>query len=549
MAAVTVGCTGTAADRHTLGLRTVSSHTASTAVTTQRQAADLMTAAAGLHGPDRTQFLKTVEGLADANEKQIRQAVLPSPAVPQGSGGPAHPGTARAGDPLGDATIAAGVIGYTALGAGISSGMDLAGSDQAETTSSTGDIATGNGTQISVENGVMRGTVAATTTQGTDAGTVAMTTTTAFSLTVCPDASGTADASADMHSTVTGDAGSIGMHASLDLHVEAKGTVDDDAELARLDVSTGTTVAAGAHSTGVNGGVYLEARDGYSLTGAPSAIDFTSASASAPRGPGIVRSSSRADAARRAAVVQVNQQASLLTVQTLYKKAIAFWQGGHCVDLPVSSDKGTHRLKPKSEAALTARPKSKIDGAETGGTITASLTSGGTSVSPATPVKAPSKHTFVAPGAINKTGVVHFIAKSKRGIAQTDLSLDTNVEGYRIATSVQGMRIEGSKCGPIDGDWTIRFDATPSGIPYTGSISAHVQDGAGPYVLTGESRGTQFTHTGTGTIAFSSEGGLHATVTPQTGSVVMNADKRIHNNRAGEPMTIPVTEDPSACQP
>lgn len=541
-------CTGTATAKDELGLRTVASHPAETAAGTQRHAANLLAAASGLRGSDRTTFLKNIDELAHASDSRVRRIVPPPQATLPHSGGPHRPGAARTGDPLGDATIAAGVIGYTALGAGISSGISLAESDSGETTTTTGDVSSGDGTHISIENGMMRGTVAATTTQSSGSGTVAMTTTTTFSLTVCPDASGAADASADMHSAVTGDGDNVGMHASMDLHVEAKGTVDDDAELARLDVSTVTAVAAGAHSTRLNGGVYLEAKDGYTLTGAPSAIDYATASASSPRGPGVVRSSSRADAAGRAALVQVNQQASLLTIQTLYKKAVAFWQGGHCVDLPVTSDKGTHRLKPKSNVTLSAQPKSKIDGAATGGSVAASLKSGGTSISPTTPVKAPSRHTFVAPGAINKTGVVHFLAKSKRGIAQVDLDLDTNLEGYRIAATVQGMRVESSKCGPIDGDWTIHFDATPSGIPYTGDISAHVQGNTGVYTLNGESLGTQFTHTGTGTIAFSAENGLHATVTPQTGSVVMNADKRIRNNRAGEPMNLPVFEDPAACQ-
>jgi hypothetical protein len=126
------------------------------------------------------------------------------------------------------------------------------------------------------------------------------------------------------------------------------------------------------------------------------------------------------------------------------------------------------------------------------------------------------------------------------------------VEGYRIETSVSGLTITAQKCGPLDGDWTITFRGSPgAGVDYAGQLSARIDRGSGSYALTGRSTagGHTFTHGGKGTLAFTDNGDrVLLTLSPATGSAVMNADPRVSNSGTGEPVTVEVLRDGTGCR-
>ena len=66
----------------------------------------------------------------------------------------------------------------------------------------------------------------------------------------------------------------------------------------------------------------------------------------------------------------------------LVAAATKAWQSGRCVQLTATPSAGPGGLDPSADITVTASPKSKVDGAAAGGTVTATLTEGAASVSP-----------------------------------------------------------------------------------------------------------------------------------------------------------------------
>ena len=66
----------------------------------------------------------------------------------------------------------------------------------------------------------------------------------------------------------------------------------------------------------------------------------------------------------------------------LVAAATKAWQSGRCVQLTATPSAGPGGLDPSAQVTITASPKSKVDGAAAGGTVTATLTEGAASVSP-----------------------------------------------------------------------------------------------------------------------------------------------------------------------
>ena len=139
------------------------------------------------------------------------------------------------------------------------------------------------------------------------------------------------------------------------------------------------------------------------------------------------------------------------------------WESGRCVALEPTTSPGKRTgLKPSTAVTITAAPRSKIDGAATGGTVTATL-NGASSVDPAgSKVPADATFAYVAPGEKDKSATVSLEARSKRGVAKASVAFDTKAGGYALKGSIPtapgGTRITGATC-----DVTQPFTAESSG--------------------------------------------------------------------------------------
>ena len=139
------------------------------------------------------------------------------------------------------------------------------------------------------------------------------------------------------------------------------------------------------------------------------------------------------------------------------------WESGRCVVLEPTTSPGKRTgLKPSTAVTITAAPRSKIDGAATGGTVTATL-NGASSVDPAgSKVPADATFAYVAPGEKDKSATVALEARSKRGVAKASVAFDTKAGGFALKGSIPtapgGTRITGATC-----DVTQPFTAESSG--------------------------------------------------------------------------------------
>jgi hypothetical protein len=160
---------------------------------------------------------------------------------------------------------------------------------------------------------------------------------------------------------------------------------------------------------------------------------------------------------------------------------------------------------------ITAPPRSKIDGAPAGGTVTATLT-GDTSVDPAgSKVKADATFTYVAPGEKDKSASVALEARSKRGVAKASIDFDTKPSSYEVSGTMpsapSGTTFTGTICkadkpfkvttaGDMIGTASfIPKNATGGTVKFTGKVgnAPLAMVGNGTYTLTppqGSSTGT-----------------------------------------------------------
>lgn len=75
---------------------------------------------------------------------------------------------------------------------------------------------------------------------------------------------------------------------------------------------------------------------------------------------------------------------------------------------------------------VLAEPRSKIDGAPTGGNVTATPSAGGASVEPnGSPVPADANSTYTAPDEQGQQGTVSYESRSKRGIGKAEITFST----------------------------------------------------------------------------------------------------------------------------
>lgn len=226
----------------------------------------------------------------------------------------------------------------------------------------------------------------------------------------CPDVNGefTVNAKVDVTSKATGT--SRGQQSALEVVVT--GQLDDDARLVassmgfrmkRDGLGLGSYVDY-TYRRSVDGTGTARLNDFNWLTTMPSHIDDTAALG------GLF-----------AAIIE----------HFLVKAAAQGYESGRCVRLDVSAAPGPGGLEPGSTATVTAKPRSKMDGSPTGGTVKASLTAGAKAVDPSgTPLPADAEFTYSAPDEADQSGTVALEARSKRGVGKAEITLDTKGVKY-----------------------------------------------------------------------------------------------------------------------
>jgi len=250
----------------------------------------------------------------------------------------------------------------------------------------------------------------------------------------CPDATGTFTAKASMSASATSGGGRVGSNVTID--IEITGHLDDDAALVGYEVTTRNQAA----EFGSGDNKYIDVTDtaswsGGKLTGFDRTIGRTAGSATQSYATG---------------QAYLGMMIQTMVTDRVLKAAKQGYESGRCVALvPTTSPDKRSGLEPSSTVTITAPPRSKIDGAPAGGTVTATLT-GDTSVDPSgSKVKADATFTYVAPGEKDKSASVALEARSKRGVAKATVDLDTKPGSYKVTGSIP---------------------SAPSGTTFTGTI-------------------------------------------------------------------------------
>jgi hypothetical protein len=296
---------------------------------------------------------------------------------------------------------------------------------------------------------------------------------TRMKMNLCPDAAGKVTLEATSKSSLARAGGSAGTNITIKVIVVRN--LSDDANY--IDVDTQTHVEHA--SFGANAGTFVD-------------LDINSP-AGGTASQHVNRRSSQAtdtdvqNAATLAAILEV------MAVQYT-ERARDVWERGKCVTLePTTTPAKRTGTKPSTSFSILAAPRSRIDGTQVGGTVSASL-SGPTSLDPAGgKVRSDAKFSYVAPGEKDEEARVTFEARSKRGIGKAELAFDTQ-EGaaYSARGGADDFHGTGEICDiaapfTIAGSGnTVKFvpnDANGGTYTYAGNMSGFAVFGNGTYTV------------------------------------------------------------------
>ena len=339
------------------------------------------------------------------------------------------------------------------------------------------EIAPGMNVEASTTNAVLDVKVSNTTKDG-----VTTKLTVHLEVAPCPGPDGrfTAKASAEMSAT----AGSVGGTGSLEVSLD--GQLDDDAKLASTNIDFRMQMADFAGGKGK----YSDVSGGY--TGDTfNGLTFN-------------RTGGDADEKYLTQVGISGIMYALMVSHFLTDAARKGWESGRCVRIDASASPGPKGLEPGSSSTVSAAPRSKIDGAPTGGTVTATLSAGGANVEPSsTPLPADAEFTYLAPDERNKSGTVSLEARSRRGVGSAAVDLDTSQTSYTATYNGGGIGITGTiddlsqpftTIGKFAGG-SATFDHIPADdrsgtIDVGGGGSGAVLSGSGTYTIVENGDGT-----------------------------------------------------------
>lgn len=316
----------------------------------------------------------------------------------------------------------------------------------------------------------------------------------------CPDPSGQFTATTTMSASVSKAGGTTGSTMTVDVTVT--GQVDDDARVASVDVVTRIQSGQFESRKGqfVDISLSLSERAGV-ITG----------DGRLNRSGGAVTDGFIDDQARLGAVLQALAQKRL--VEAVQKG----WESGRCVVLtPETVPAKRTGLPPTSTVTIAAAPRSTVDGTAVGGTVTATLSGDGSLDPSGSKVPADATFAYTAPAEMDRIGVVSLEARSKRGVAKADVTLDTKAGGYSVDQPYGASwgRIFGVICS-LDKPFTLQEEA-PS-VQMAGAFAFTPKgDGRGTWAYKGSAMGGLSTIRGRGryTSDESAEAGPRLTIGP-----------------------------------
>jgi hypothetical protein len=310
----------------------------------------------------------------------------------------------------------------------------------------------------------------------------------------CPGPDGAFDLQASID--VKASKGGAGQNARIDLDVT--GQVGDDAEIVSKQIENHTQWA----DFGGGGGQFVD----FTMSGPNGVEQFTG-----NRSGGKVT-----DEFVRASATLSTMIALMISLQ-LTDAAEQAWKSGRCVKLTATPSAGPDGLDPSQRVDVLAEPRSKVDGAPTGGTVTGTLASGGAAVEPdGSTVPADANFVYTAPDQPDEKGTVAFESKSKRGIGKADVTFSTaKPAAYLVVGGLEDWQVSQVVC-----DVTVPFTLTSPGIgvaefsgglsgtytatgvynfSYAGNYDITLEDGLGsPGTMVGTSGGTIAGEAGSG---------------------------------------------------
>lgn len=161
--------------------------------------------------------------------------------------------------------------------------------------------------------------------------------------------------------------------------------------------------------------------------------------------------------------------------------------------------------RPNTAYTLFAEPRSRLDGAPAGGTVTATL-DGESTLNPTTKVRADARFDYANPTRKDQEATVSFEARSRRGVGRTTLAFDTKeTRAFRISGGQNDFQVNQVVCSVTE-KFDLRSDV---------GLVMHMSggDGGGSFTVTGNAGGVTWSGGGNYTLALGgSDGGtLNAT--------------------------------------
>jgi hypothetical protein len=264
----------------------------------------------------------------------------------------------------------------------------------------------------------------------------------------CPGPDGAFDFQASID--VKANKGGVGQNARIDLDVT--GHVGDDAEIVSKQIENHTQWA----DFGGGGNQFVD----YTMSGPTGVEQFTG-----NRSGGKVTD----EFVQGTAVLSI--LIALMIESQLTDAAETAWKSGRCVKLTATPSAGPEGLDPSQTVDVRAEPRSKVDGAPTGGTVTATLASGGAAVEPdGSALPADADFVYTAPDQPDEQGTVAFESKSKRGIGTAQITFSTaKPAAYQVVGGLQDWQVSQVVC-----DITVPFTLTSPGVgvaDFSGGLS------------------------------------------------------------------------------
>ncbi len=296
-----------------------------------------------------------------------------------------------------------------------------------------------------------------------------------FSLSVCPDATGTFSGRA----TLDGEAGGV----SWDLELGFSGKVGDDAFADEMVVEAGGTLDAG--------GITQDATTTVSF-------GFGERGTFGVNGDG---SAGAGDNSWDQAVDDLSSKAALRFARLIEEN----WHSGRCVGLTAAPAPAS--VAPGGEVDFAVQPFSKVDGADIEeGSVEGAVVAGEGSVSPEGEQMVGTPFTYAAPDEPG-TATVQFMSISRRGVGLVEVPVEIS-SGWFFEATYADISSSALKCGGLTGSWEIgstgprayqasttwTFDAslratavtsgTAGGYPFSGPKEVWVvESGPGQYEL------------------------------------------------------------------